>query len=80
MVNPAQVKNYGDSQLRRTKTDASDEVLTAAWQPPAPEVREIQSLLRHWEALIHMLPVESQPATAGIEPLIVLVAIQVLTS
>lgn len=85
VVNPAQVKSYGDSQLRRTKTDASDAALIAdfcwtqkpaAWQPPAPEVRELQALLRHWEALIHMRQQEVNRRQAGIESPVVLEAIQ----
>jgi transposase len=60
VVNPARIKAYGDSQLKRNKTDRSDAALIAdfcrtqqpdAWQPPAPEVKELRALLRHLDDL-----------------------------
>lgn len=75
VVNPAQIKSYGDSQLRRTKTDAADAALLAdfcrtqqppAWEPPAPEVRELQAIARHLEALKAMRQQEVNRLAAGI--------------
>lgn len=56
VVNPARVKAYAASLMRRTKTDALDAALIAdycrtqepvAWSPPAPEVKELRALVRH---------------------------------
>jgi transposase len=85
VVNPAQIKHYGDSQLRRTKTDASDAALIAdfcrtqhppAWQPPAPEVLQLQALMRHLEALKDMRLQEHNRLQAGIPSQPVLDTIQ----
>lgn len=60
VVNPAQIKAYGDSQLRRNKTDTLDAALIAdfcrtqqppLWTPPPPEWRQLQVLVRHLEDL-----------------------------
>lgn len=54
VVNPAQLKHYAKSQLRRNKTDKLDaDVIAdfartqqpAAWQPTAPAIRELAELL-----------------------------------
>jgi transposase len=56
VVNPAQIKKYAESQLRRNKTDRLDaEVIAdfcltqhpALWTPPSPAQRELQTLVRH---------------------------------
>ena len=61
LVNPSRIKSFADSQLRRTKSDRQDAEIIAEfcrsqrpelWTPPAPELRALQSLLRHREALI----------------------------
>lgn len=53
VVNPAQIKAYGSSQLTRGKTDKQDAKLIAAycasqhphaWQPPAAGLRELRAL------------------------------------
>jgi len=63
VINPAAVKAFAGSRLSRTKTDRVDAELTArfcvaqqplAWTPPAPEVRELQALVRRLEALTEM--------------------------
>lgn len=52
MVNPADVRAFAGAGLSRTKTDKADAELIArfclaqqpqAWQPPAPELRELQA-------------------------------------
>jgi len=64
VVNPARVKGFAQSELSRTKTDKADAQLIARfcsamqpepWQPLAPEVKELQSLVRRLEALNDML-------------------------
>jgi transposase len=63
VVNPARIKGYAESQLRRNKTDRLDAALIAdfcrtqqpaAWTPPRPEVRHLQALVRHLDDLTHM--------------------------
>jgi transposase len=60
VVNPARIKKYAESQLSRNKTDRLDaEVIAdfcrtqqpAAWTPPAPAMRELQTLVRHLDDL-----------------------------
>ena len=61
VVNPLQIKAFGQSQMRRQKTDRADAELIARfgeqskkmllWQPPAPEVRELQRLVARLEAV-----------------------------
>ena len=67
LVNPAQVRAFGQSQLKRTKTDKADAVMIArfcamhqppAWSPPAAELRELQGLVRRAEALDEMKRME----------------------
>jgi transposase len=73
-INPAQIKAFGQSQLSRTKTDKADAHLIArfcqmhrppAWTPPAPEVRELQALVRRLEALQEMRQMEDNRLQAG---------------
>lgn len=63
VVNPLQIKRFGESQLLRQKTDRADAELIAhyceqchpsAWQPPAAEVRELQRLVARLEAVQDM--------------------------
>jgi transposase len=67
LVNPAQVRAFGQSQLKRTKTDKADALMIArfcamheppAWSPCAPELRELQALVRRVEALEEMKRME----------------------
>lgn len=60
VVNPARIKAFAQSELLRTKTDAVDAALIArfcksqspeSWVPPAPEIRVLQALMRHYEHL-----------------------------
>jgi transposase len=60
VVNPARVRDYARSKLVRNKTDKLDADIIAdfcatqkppAWVPPAPEVRELQALVRYLEDL-----------------------------
>lgn len=74
VVNPAAVKAFAQSQLRRTKTDAVDAGVLAdfcaahqppAWTPWPREVRELQGLIRRREALLDMLTQEKNRLAAG---------------
>lgn len=61
VVNPARIKNFARSQLRRTKTDSVDAEIIAdfcrtqspsLWTPPAAEILELRALLTYREHLI----------------------------
>lgn len=60
VINPARIKAYAKSQLKRHKTDAIDAELIAdfcrtqqpdVWSPPLPEERELRALVRHLDDL-----------------------------
>lgn len=60
VVNPAQIKAFGQSELLRNKDDRPDAGLIrrfcekqqpAAWRPAPPEIRELRALTRHLENL-----------------------------
>jgi transposase len=60
VVNPAQIKAFGKSELLRNKDDRPDAGLIrrfcekqrpAPWTPPPPHLRELQALTRHLENL-----------------------------
>lgn len=63
VVNPFQIKSFGQSMLSRTKTDKADARLIAKfcealnppyWEPDPPEIRTLRDLGRRREALINM--------------------------
>ena len=67
VVNPAQVKAYGQARLVRTKTDGVDALLIARfakamnprpWTPPAPHEEEMLGIVRHLEVLKEMCQAE----------------------
>ncbi len=60
LVNPHSTHHFAQSLQRHTKTDLSDALMLAhyaralqprPWQPPAPEARQLQELVRHLDAL-----------------------------
>jgi transposase len=60
VINPAQIKAFGQSELLRNKDDRPDAGLIrrfcekqqpAAWHPPSRQLRELQALTRHLENL-----------------------------
>lgn len=60
VVNPARIKAYGSSKLRRNKTDKADAELIALfclreqpplWTPPPASFKELQALVRRYEDL-----------------------------
>jgi transposase len=75
VVNPAAIKAYAQSHLSRTKNDRVDAALIAgfcaerrppAWEPPAPELRELQALVRRLESLVEMRTMEGNRLSSGI--------------
>jgi transposase len=75
VINPAAVKAFAQSRLSRTKTDKVDAELIArftvaqepaAWTPTAPEVRELQALVRRLDSLIEMRVAEENRLSSGI--------------
>ena len=75
VVNPAAVKAFAGAGLSRTKTDKVDADLIArfclsqepeTWKPPAPEIRELQALVRRLESLIQMRVSEENRLSSGI--------------
>lgn len=74
IVNPAQIKAFGQVELQRNKTDRADAALIARfgwcqrpapWTPPAPELRELQALMRHLDDLIAQRTQVSNRLTEG---------------
>ena len=74
-VNPAAIKAYAQSRLSRTKNDRVDAALIAgfcaerrppAWHPPAPELRELQALVRRLDSLVEMRTMEENRLSSGI--------------
>lgn len=60
VVNPARIKGFAQSQLRRSKTDKLDAAIIAAfghalqpeaWTPPEPSWYELRALVRHLDDL-----------------------------
>jgi transposase len=75
VVNPAAIKAYAQSRLSRTKTDRVDAALIAGfcserrppeWQPPAPELRELQALVRRLDSLVEMRTMEENRLSSGV--------------
>jgi len=75
VANPAAVRAFANAGLSRTKTDKVDAELIArfclaqrpaAWQPPAPELRELQALVRRLESLVEMRVAEENRLSSGV--------------
>jgi transposase len=63
IVNPMQIRAFGQSELSRTKTDKADAALIARfclamkpgpWEPPTPAERRLRQLVRRRRALVEM--------------------------
>lgn len=74
VANPAAVRAFANAGLSRTKTDKVDAELIArfciaqqpsAWSPPAPELRELQALVRRFDALVEMRVMEENRLSSG---------------
>jgi transposase len=77
VVNPARIKGFAQSQLRRNKTDPLDsEVIAqfcaalkpALWRPPTPDQRQLRALVRHQRALIKSLTQQTNRQATCKEP------------
>jgi transposase len=81
IVNPARIKGFAKSELLRTKTDSVDAALIARfcaaikpelWKPTAPEIKELQALVRRLDSLQEMVTAEHnrlETATATVAQL-----------
>ena len=74
IVNPLQIKAFGQSELVRTKTDKVDAGVIARfcrsqgpahWQPPSARARELRALVRRCAALKEMRVQELQRQSQG---------------
>lgn len=74
-INPARLKAFAQTTMTRTKTDKTDAILLARfcevhhpprWTPPAPELRELQALVRRWESLQQMRQQEVNRLASGV--------------
>jgi len=80
VVNPARIKYYANSKLRRNKTDKADAELIAEyclrenpaiWTPPPASFRDLQALIRHLDALQGAYQQQSNRLQSGVHPLFV---------
>jgi transposase len=85
VVNPARIAAYGQSRLRRAKTDRLDAKLIlhfgqreqpALWTPPAPEMRELREVLRRLADLQAQQQQERNRLAAGNHSALVLADIR----
>lgn len=74
VVNPARIKAYGESQLKRNKTDKLDARLIAdfclaqnpyTWSPPDPAMRELRMRVRQLDDFIVMRQQERNRLKSG---------------
>lgn len=74
VVNPARIKRYAQSQLRRSKSDKLDAMVIAdfcrtqeppLWQPPTPQKRALQEMSRRLDALIEQRTRETNRLKSG---------------
>jgi transposase len=75
LVNPAAIKSFAGAQLSRTKTDKVDAELIArfcltqqpgVWTPQAPQLRELQALVRRLDSLIEIHTGEMNRLSSGV--------------
>lgn len=75
VVNPARIKHYANSKLRRNKTDKADAELIAEycirekpalWTPPPASFKNLQALVRHLEGLQATKLQESNRLQSGV--------------
>jgi transposase len=87
VVNPARIKHYGNSKLRRNKTDKADAQLIAeyclsqkpvVWSPPPASFKDLQALVRHLEDLQVTRQQEVNRLASGIHTTIVIDSLRAL--
>ena len=81
VVNPARIKAYGQSQLRRNKTDKADAQLIAEfclsqnpalWSPPSDSFKDLQAMMRRLEDLQNNRQQESNRLQSGLSNSVVI--------
>ena len=81
VVNPARIKHYASSKLRRNKTDKADAQLIAEyclrekpalWSPPPASFKHLQALIRHLEDLQASRVQTTNRLTSGVDTPLVL--------
>jgi len=81
VVNPARIKHYANSKLRRNKTDKADAQLIAEycirekptlWTPPPASIKDLQALERHLEDLQRIKTQEANRLQSGVRNTFVL--------
>lgn len=87
VVNPARIKHYGNSKLRRNKTDKADAQLIAeyclsqkpaSWSPPPASFKDLQALVRHLEDLQVNRQQEVNRLASGVQNAIVIASVEAL--
>lgn len=87
VVNPARIKHYGNSKLKRNKTDKADAQLIAeyclsqkpvVWSPPPASFKDLQALVRHLEDLQVARIQEVNRLASGIRTTIVIDSLRAL--
>jgi transposase len=75
VVNPARIKHYANSKLRRNKTDKADAQLIAEyclreqptlWTPPPASFKDLQALVRHLDDLLTTRLQETNRLASGV--------------
>lgn len=75
VVNPARIKKYADSQLKRHKTDAQDALVildfaqtqqVQVWRPPEENQRKLREMTRYHDQLKTMRKQEANRLSAGV--------------
>lgn len=87
IVNPARIKHYANSKLRRNKTDKADAQLIAEyclrerpalWTPPPASFKDLQALVRHLDDLQTTRLQESNRLVSGVHTLAVVEQLKAL--
>jgi len=85
VVNPALIKRYAESRMRRNKTDQEDAKLIAhfcatqnpdLWSPPPPHLRELQEMTRRLDALKQQKTAEVNRCKSGLRSEVVIADVE----
>ena len=87
VVNPARIKHYANSKLRRNKTDKADAQLIAdyclrekpaLWTPPPASFKDLQALVRHLDDLQATRVQETNRLVSGVHTPVVVEQLKAL--